>query len=321
MPAANDADARTGRPGVSADASRTADELLHGAIDIHMHTAPDVYPRSVTADQAAANARAAGMAAIGVKSHSTDTTTRAEYATRATGLPVYGGVTLNYPVGGLNPHAVLESARQGGVFVWMPTTSARHFLSRGHDVGSLAGPVPVHMSGLVLGDNDLLPQVEEVLRIVAEHDLVLCSGHVSPTETLMLFARARQLGIGRLVATHPHAAMIGMSVSQMQEAAELGALIEFLYAFATDAVPPPQRVADWAETIRAVGVEHCVLATDGGQSINPPPDRMFHRFIAEMLDNGFTDREIRQMTATAPAQLLADRAAPGAHSPPVAARA
>lgn len=290
---------------ISTEASDAADELLRSAVDIHMHTAPDIYPRSVTADQAAANAQAVGMAAIVVKSHSTDTTARAEYASRATGLPVYGGVALNYPVGGLNPHAVLESVRQGGLLVWMPTLSARHFLSRGHDVGTLAGGVPLGTPGLVVGESELLPEVEDILAMVAEHDLILCSGHLSPLETLMLFGRARELGIRRLVGTHLHAAMIGMTIEQMQEAAELGALVEFDYAFATDAVPPPQSVAEWARTIQAVGVQHCVLATDGGQAINPPPHRMFHRFIAEMLELGFTETELRRMTTENPTRLLA----------------
>lgn len=43
--------------------------LLRGAIDTHIHTAPDIYPRSVTVVEAAKNARAAGMRAILVKSH------------------------------------------------------------------------------------------------------------------------------------------------------------------------------------------------------------------------------------------------------------
>jgi len=50
------------------------------------------------------------MAAIVVKSHSTDTAARAQTAREITGFPVFGGVALNYPVGGLNEYAVLETA-------------------------------------------------------------------------------------------------------------------------------------------------------------------------------------------------------------------
>lgn len=86
--------------------------LLKGAIDTHIHTAPDIYPRSVTVVEAAHGARAAGMKAILVKSHCTDTSDRAELASKLTGFAVFGGVTLNYPVGGLNIHAVRESIRR-----------------------------------------------------------------------------------------------------------------------------------------------------------------------------------------------------------------
>ena len=104
-----------------APALSTRSELLHDAIDIHIHTAPDIFERNVTAESAAADAMAAGMGAIVVKSHSTDTAARAETASLAIGFPVYGGVALNYPVGGINHHAVIETARQGGKIVWMPT--------------------------------------------------------------------------------------------------------------------------------------------------------------------------------------------------------
>ena len=76
-----------------------ARSLLRGAVDLHIHTAPDIFPRSVDAIEAAEEAKAAGMAAIAVKSHSTDTSSRAETARRRTGFPVVGGVVLNYPVG------------------------------------------------------------------------------------------------------------------------------------------------------------------------------------------------------------------------------
>ena len=49
-------------------------------------------------------------------------------AREISGFPVFGGAVLSYPVGGLNEYAVLETARQGGRIVWMPTINARHFV-------------------------------------------------------------------------------------------------------------------------------------------------------------------------------------------------
>ena len=285
-------------------------EHLRGAIDLHMHTAPDIYPRSVTTYEAGLQAKAAGMRAIVVKSHSTDTAARAELVRDLTGFPVFGGIALNYPVGGLNPHAVLETVRQGGREVWMPTTSARHFLSHAANAPILREKSPLDTPGLVASEQGrLLPAVEDILDLVAEHGLILSSGHLEPSETLLLFAEARERGVERLVVTHPHADFVGMSVEQMREAARLGALNEMHYAFTTPAIQPPQRLADIAATIRAVGIEHCILATDGGQSINPPPVEMLRLFIDGLIDLGFTPEEIAYMTIEAPGRLLAMEAA------------
>lgn len=303
----------TDHPGPGTNALETAGELLQGAIDLHMHTAPDIYPRSVTALQAAEQARDAGMHAIVVKSHSVDTSARAELCSALAGFPVYGGIALNYPTGGFNPHAVLESARQGGRIVWLPTTSARKFLKHAENVPTLRTKAPVDFPGLVATeDGALVDGVENVLRQVAEHDLILCSGHLDPAETLVVFRRARELGVRRLVVTHPHADFIGATVEQMRELGELGAKNEMHFAFTTAAIDPPQDPAWIADVMREVGLEHCFLATDGGQAVNPPPVEMLRRWIATLLECGFDGDELRPMVVDTPAALLGPpREAPG----------
>lgn len=281
-------------------------DLLRGAVDLHIHTAPDIFPRSVDAIEAAQEAKAAGMRAIGIKSHSTDTAARAETAARRTDFHVVGGVALNYPVGGLNPYAVLESAKQGGRIVWLPTLSARHFLAGADNVPVLQAESPLQSEGIVVtgDDGELKPEVEDILQLIKEHDMILCSGHVSPAEALQVFSRARELGIDRLVVTHPHAEFVGADAEDMSRLAALGAMNEMHYAFVTKVIVPPQTFAHLAAIIRAVGVESCYLATDGGQAVNPRPAEALRLFVQGLLGEGFTADEIRYMVADAPAQLL-----------------
>ena len=187
-----------------------------GAIDTHIHTAPDIYPRSVTVVEAAQKAKAAGMRAILVKSHSTDTSDRAELATKLTGFSVYGGVTLNYPVGGLNIHAVRESIRQGGKQIWMPSTSSRAFMQRADSVPTLAKSVPLGVPGMLITANGkLLPEIGPILKLIAEQDIALASSHVFPAESLLLVKAARQAGVKRITITHPHASFLGYTMEQM----------------------------------------------------------------------------------------------------------
>lgn len=281
-------------------------QLLQGAVDLHIHTAPDIFPRSVDALEAAADAKAAGMRAIGIKSHSTDTAARAETARRYRDFPVVGGVALNYPVGGLNPYAVQESAKQGGRIVWLPTLSARHFLAGASNVPVLQAESPLESEGIVVTDDagNLKPEIEDILQLVKTHDMILCSGHVSPAEAVLVFGRAKEIGIERLVVTHPHAEFVGADAQDMTQLAELGAMNEMHYAFVTKVIVPPQTFGHLAEIIRKVGVDACYLATDGGQAVNPRPTEALRLFIEGMLGEGFTEDEVRYMTADAPRSLL-----------------
>ncbi|MGE5253398.1 MAG: DUF6282 family protein [Planctomycetaceae bacterium] len=288
------------------DTKTRSTSLLRGAMDIHLHTAPDIYPRSVTVLEAANEAKAAGMGALLVKSHCTDTSDRAEIVRRLTGFPVYGGITLNYSVGGLNIHAVREAIRQGTREVWMPSTSARCYLRHAGTIPFLTGTLPVGAEGItILQENgQLVPEVHPILELIAEYDIALGTSHVSPLEALALVKVARSAGIQRIAVTHPNAEFLGYTLKEMSELAQMGSLLEFHYAFTTAVAQKPHSVADVAKMIRAIGPAHCILATDGGQSINPPPHEMLRRFIAGMLEAGFSDDEIRTMAVRNPGWIL-----------------
>jgi len=89
----------------------------------------------------------------------------------------------------------------------------------------------------------------------------------------------------------------------MQEAAKLGAYIEFVY----NGLIGKSRefsVADYAKAIRAVGVEHCILSSDMGQVGNPlHPDGLMMLFDG-LKKQGFTQADIDQMSKVNPARLL-----------------
>ena len=281
---------------MTADRTSTPDSLLHDAVDIHIHTAPDIFPRNVTAESAAQQAKVAGMAAIVVKSHSTDTSARAALASDAVNFPVFGGVALNYPVGGLNHHAVVESARQGGRIVWMPTISARRFRELAGGAPMLASVIPSDEPGLtVLTGDRLTDEALRVLDAIAVAGLTLASGHLAPTETIALFEAARTRGIERLVVTHPHVPFVAMNIGEMQVLAEMGAYLEL-----TDHQPISERV----HVIRAVGVEHCLVSTDGGTVEEPTPVERLRTSTAGLRSAGFSDVEIAYMAGAVPRHLV-----------------
>ena len=112
-------------------------ELLAGAYDLHVHTSPSVFPRMEDGFELVQEADAAGMAGVMLKSHYEPTALRAELINRHSGCKaqVYGGLALNWPVGGLNIYAVENALRAGARIIWMPTRDAQNSLRFGNMEG------------------------------------------------------------------------------------------------------------------------------------------------------------------------------------------
>lgn len=281
--------------------------LVRGAVDYHVHVAPDFVARRISDLDLARRCLATGQAGFGLKSHYSPTAERAQVVTAAVpGVVVLGTITLNRSVGGLNPLAVEVAARQGARIVWFPTVSAvneQHEVLRAgaHDkvpvwvafelslrAADLAcDPVPV-----VDARGALLPEAREVLEVVARQGLVLCTGHLGRDEVFALVEAAAERGIGDIVVTHPEFPSQSIVPSDQVALAGMGALLE--RAFTT----PHTGKVSWErvfEATRAVGPERTVWATDLGQTANPPVEDGLALMADAFLADGFTDEEIRTM--------------------------
>ena len=273
-------------------------ESLQGAIDIHVHSLPDSRPRALHGIEAARQAKARGMRAIVLKNHYEWTSGMAYLARQEVpGIEVFGGVGLNLPVGGINPHAV-EYMRQStggfGRIVWMPTFDAENAVRFDKADRPFVS---------VSRDGALLQPVKDVIALIAKYNLVLATGHSTAEEGLMLIREARRSGVERILVTHAMNPPIQMTVAQMQEAAKLGAYIEFVGS-TLRAADAPARMDRFAEAIRRIGPESCILSSDLGQAGNELPADGFAAFIAAMRARGFTAQELDLMTKRNPARLL-----------------
>jgi hypothetical protein len=152
-------------------------------------------------------------------------------------------------------------------------------------------------------NGELLQATKDVVAVIAKHGLVLATGHVSADEGLMLLREGKRQGVQHMVVTHAVNAPILMTVSQMREAASQGALIEFVGGSMRTA-DAAARVDRFADAIRIVGPQFCILSSDLGQKGNPLPADGFAAFIAAVQARGFTDPELARMSKENPATLL-----------------
>jgi hypothetical protein len=181
-----------------------------------------------------------------------------------------------------------------GRFVWMPTFDAENQVRYSKEDRPF---VSVSRNG------ELLPAVKDVISLVAKHRLVLATGHSTPAEVLMLLREGRRQGVQQMVVTHAMNAPVLMDVPQMQEAAKLGAFIEFVGGSLTTA-DAGIRMDGFAGAIRKIGPEFCILSSDLGQAGNALPPDGFGAFLVALRARGFTEQEVGRMSKQNPARLL-----------------
>jgi hypothetical protein len=261
-------------------------DFLEGAIDLHVHSAPDVDPRRYDDIDLAREAARAGMGAILIKSHQTSTVERAFLVQRIVPeIRVFGGLVLNEPVGGLNPAAVRVALQLGAKQIWMPTRSAaNHKRAQGGEGG-------IH----VLNGDNLRPEVEQILRMITEAGCILGTGHLSPEETFAIVQRAAALGLSRVLITHPEWSATHFSISEQRSLASFGnVMFERCFVSTTHRcgyIPMP--VIESA--IAQVGITTTVISTDLGQPDTPPPVEGFRMYAASLRAAGFHAGDIRRM--------------------------
>jgi len=287
---------------------------MEGAVDLHCHPFPDLFPRLADDIDIAIAARDAGMRAIVLKCHHENTVSRAYLVGRVVpGIGVYGGVVLNSYVGGINPAAVEAALRLGGKEVWMPTVDAGyhaevHGGTGGYD--SQAGGRRQEVGIWVTDDEGRLrPEVLDVLELVAEHQAILGTCHLSPREIVALVKGARERGVEKIVITHPFFKVPNLDLDTIEETVRLGAMPEFGYCTISPAwhYAVPERVV---EAISRVGASRCLLVSDTGQRHNPMPSEALRIFAQTLFEKGVDEGGVRTMTADNPADLLDLDAAP-----------
>jgi hypothetical protein len=270
-------------------------QTLEGAIDMHAHAAPDGTPRKLDVLELARTARAAGMRAIVIKNHYEPTASLAYVVRKVVpGIEVFGGISLDLTVGGVNPAAVEWMTRvegQYGKVVWLPTFDSE---SQVRLTGEKRPFAPVTRDGKIL------PEVLAVLDIAAKHDLVLELGHSAPQESLLIIPEAKRRGVKHVLVTHAMASPGGsMTLDQMREAAKEGALLELVHSPITD-----EQLAKEAEAIKAIGAASFVLSSDLGQPQNPLHTDGLLALYKGLMEHGIPAADIDVMSRKNPARLL-----------------
>ena len=278
-------------------------DLLKGVVDLHVHSAPDIRERRFTDFELMEAGIAAGAKAIVIKSHHGTTMNRAFLANEYNKIVhkgdndfvMYGSVTLNEAIGGLNPVAVETGAKMGAKIVWLPTMhSANHQRKYGKSGGieCLENGKPVKV-------------LEKIFSLIKEYDLVLGTGHLAPEEIFPIVDLARNMGLQKIVVTHPEFWVVGMSLEdQIKIVKDYDVYLERCYAQPLGGGEYKSNLPDNLTVIREVGYKNVIVNTDGGQVENPAWQDAFAEYMQYLLDNGISREQVDFMAKETPAKLL-----------------
>ncbi|MCP4382139.1 MAG: hypothetical protein GY798_12125 [Hyphomicrobiales bacterium] len=307
-------------------AGRPGAKLLGGAVDNHIHACPHLNLRSLDVFQAVEQAAVAGMRAVGFMDNFANTSGYAALVNRHLGhlgVEAFGGLIMEPPAGGVTVAAVAAAlgygysgdGRDGARFISLPTHHTRHIARQENRSDAfvescfaipVSGPMP-----------DPLP---EILDLVARADAVFNTGHVSGPESIRVIEAARDAGVNRILTPASH-----YDIDVVRAIVALGGVAEFSFFFVSHATQaplthvdaarntvPPVSAARMVELIRAADPENCILSSDCGVALLPPPVEGLREFCLLLGAHGIAEPALRQMIAETPSRLF--RLDPPGHS-------
>lgn len=285
--------------------------VLEGSIDLHAHGFPEVGmdfagPGGMdSCIEWAREARDVGMDGFLIKSHFFPSVTLAQNVdAEVDGIDVYGSTVLNPTSGGITELTAEIAGRLESGIVYMPTWSAAHDIACGGFSSHVADyydhfdPTAFDGQRIVDEDGELTPEATAVLDELADYDVTIGTGHISPEESAVLTTAAVERGL-RVVFDHPTSGSTNATVEQTRDIASRGAHVEFV---ALGTVGRFERVSydELAEFIRDVGVDNCLVSTDAFSADSPSPPALMRKCIAGLAEAGFTEAELETMVQDNP---------------------
>lgn len=294
-----------------ADQTQRIDDLMKGTVDLHVHSGPSLHPRKLDHIQALREADEAGMRAVLLKDHYYPTMPLTRLINENMGFQTQaiGSIVLNNPLGGFNPSAVDYALKQGARVVWMATAHAKNHMDHEaskpgfkfpQNTKKTVAPIPQTLTD----DNGVVrDEVKHILDLIAEADALVSGGHHHVSELFPFYEEAKARGVQRLFLNHPTyvndctfqdvTSMVGMGIKMEHS---ICMFVELTFKlFDTDHLKA---------VIDAAGVDNTFFGSDLGQMNNPNPVEGMRQMIALLIDAGYSDEDIRKMTATVAADTI-----------------
>jgi len=250
------------------------------------------------------------MVGFAVKAVLECTTSRAYYVNKILkNFNMIGGITLNYPVGGINPAAVDACLQQGGRIVWGPSGHSKFHATLKGGLGNW-GHVgmkmynPPNEEGITIFDEQgkLTYAIKEIVSIIKKYNALFATSHLSPEEIIEITRYCKHEKV-KVLMTH-----LGWtpeySLELGKEVVKHGGMIELSAVTFGGGFNPKLKIIDCVERIREYGADKIVLSTDSGALRFPKPCEALRIFGENLILQGIPEKDIRKMMSDNPLKLI-----------------
>ena len=141
--------------------------------------------------------------------------------------------------------------------------------------------------------------------MIKDWDVVLGTGHLSPSEIFHVVEQARQMGLEKIVVTHPEFWVVGLShEEQLRLVKDYDIVLERCYAQPMGGGVYKSNLEDNLNIINLVGYKNVMVNTDGGQVENPHWELALEEYMQYLVNHGISADQLWYMTHSIPANLL-----------------
>ncbi len=287
------------------------EEYVKDSWDIHVHAAPSLFPRWGDAIDLVRECSGRSMSGLVLKYHHGSSVESAHLVNKDfENIRVFGGITLNYPVGGLNPHAVDTSVTLGGKVVWLPTIhAANHEKTMGRLGGFEFQKSDLTLSverGITIADEkgEIRESLKTILELLDKRPLVLATGHISPEEIYLLkqYIKSEKLDI-KLLINHALFRTTQLDERQITELSDHSTWFETVYLTVSpvsDQVPVKKVAKIIGKTLNS----RWIIATDSGQINNIKSPEALSSYAGMLVREGIDKKRVIEMLKKEPESLL-----------------
>jgi hypothetical protein len=183
----------------------------------------------------------------------------------------------------------------GAKVIWLPTIHAANQLKKNGKTGGIQ----------CLDNGKVVESLKDIFRMIKEYDAVLGTGHLSPEEIFPIVDQAKNMGLNKIVVTHPEFWVVGMShEDQARLVKDYNVYLERCYAQNMGGGVYKSNLEDNLKIITEVGYKNVIVDTDGGQVETPHWELAMEEYMQYLSDRDITKEALYEMTSRTPAKLL-----------------